>query len=103
MFPYIDDYILVMHRDKSVDAVQYLVHLLTEDSKIKAILQECHAILGKNYLSRNKFQSLVGKLIAIIFINRMLSLFRFSHNRRRIQLTSEFFQDLHWFIVYSKF
>ena len=139
MFPYIDDYILVTHTDKALNAFQCLVHLLTElglpmnpdklcppstsltclgitidlfhhtfsieDTKIKTIWQECHAILGKMYLSRNKFQSLLGKLLyihkcikpATIFINRMLSLFRSNHNRRRIQLTSEFFQDLCWF------
>ena len=30
IFPYIDDYILDMYRDKAVDAFQCLVHLLTE-------------------------------------------------------------------------
>ena len=132
MFPYINDYILVMHRDKAVDAFQYLVQLLTElglpmnpdkicplstsltylditidvnhhtisieDVKIKAIWQEYHTILNKTYLSKNKFQSLLGKLLYIqecvkparIFINSMLSLFRWNHNRKRIHLTFEF-------------
>ena len=131
MFPYIDDYILVTHRDKALDAFRCLVHLLTElglpmnpdklcppstsltclgvtidlvhqtlsieDAKIKAIWHECHAILGKTYLSRNKFQSFLGKLLYIhkcikpakTFINRMLSLFRSNHKRTRIQLTPE--------------
>ena len=30
MFPYIDDYILVTHRDNADDAFQYLVYLLTD-------------------------------------------------------------------------
>ena len=142
MFPYIDDYILVTHRDKADDAFQYLVHLLTdlglpmnpdklcppttsltclgitinveqhvlsiEDTKIKAIWQECCSIFSKTYLSRNKFQSLLDKLLYIhkcvrparIFINRMLSLFRSSHNHNRIHLTHGFFQDLAWFIKF---
>ena len=30
MFPYIDDYIQLTHRDKAVHTFQYLVHLLIE-------------------------------------------------------------------------
>ena len=142
IFPYIDDYILVTHRDKAVDTFQCLVHLITElglpmnpdklctpctsliclgstidlihhnlsieDSKIKAIWQECHAIFGRSHLSRNKFQSLLAKLLYIhkcieparILISRMISLFRSNHNRKRIPLTSEFFQDIYWFIKF---
>ena len=82
--------------------------LSIEDAKIKAIWEECHSISGKTYLSRNKCQSLLGKLLYIhkcikparIFINRILALFRSNHKQRRIQLTSEFFQDLLWFIEF---
>ena len=140
MFPYIDDYMLVTHKDQANDAFQYLIHLLTElglpinpdklcppsdsltclgitidvknhtlsieDAKIKAIWQECIFILNKTYLSRNKFQSLLGKLLYIhkcvkparIFVNRMLTLFRSHYNHNRIPLNPDFFKDLIWFI-----
>ena len=82
--------------------------LSIEDGKIKAIWQECISILNKTYVSRNKFQSLLGKLLYIykcvklarIFINRILALFRSNHNHNRIRLTPDFFQDLIWFIKF---
>ena len=82
--------------------------LSIENTKIRAIWQECCSIFNKKYLSRNKFQSLLGKLLYIhkcvrparIFISRMLSLFRSNHNHNRIHLTPGFFQDLAWFIKF---
>ena len=59
--------------------------------------KECHHKIGWKYLSKKKFQSLLGKLIylhkcvipARIFINRMLDLFR-SNDKTGIYLSTEF-------------
>ena len=80
----------------------------TEYSKTKAISNECCGILGKTYLSKNKFQSLLLKLLHIhkyirparIFISRMLSLLKANHKVKKIKLTNGFFQNLHWFVKF---
>ena len=75
--------------------------------KLHAIHQECLLVRRKTHLTKKQFQSLLGKLLYIqkcvkpsrIFVSRMLALFR-SHISGRIRLTDEFYQDLHWFIVF---
>ena len=79
--------------------------LAIDQKKLDTIYQECCLTLHVKYLSRQKFQSLLGKLLYIhkcvhparIFINRILHLFRTSAGKRRIKLTPEFFLDIKWF------
>ena len=77
---------------------------ITQD-KLETIYEECLAVSNKKYLSKQAFQSLLGKLIYIqkcvkpsrIFINRILDLFRNNTNNRKIYLTPEFHKDIQWF------
>ena len=79
--------------------------LSIDHSKLKSIHNECFQVSGKKYLSRKKYQSLLGKLIylhkcvvpARIFVNRILDLFRKNFSKQKIYLTNEFFKDLAWF------
>ena len=76
--------------------------------KIKAIYAECLAVSKKAELSKQAFQSLLGKLIYIqkcvkpsrIFINRILDLFRTNAHLRKIHLTSDFYKDIQWFLKF---
>ena len=82
--------------------------LSIDNAKLVAIYEECIHVIGKKYLTKKSFQSLLGKLIYIhkcvaparIFINRMLAVFRENANKKRIRLTEEFFQDLTWFLEF---
>ena len=79
--------------------------LAIDQKKIEAIYQECCLTLELKYLNRQKFQSLLGKLLYIhkcvdparIFVNRILHLFRSSPGKRRIKLSPDFFLDIKWF------
>ena len=79
--------------------------LAIDHKKLDTIHQECCLTLQFKYLSRQKFQSLLGKLLYIhkcvhparIFINRILHLFRTNAGKKRIKLTPEFFLDIKWF------
>ena len=137
---YIDDYIIISHKDTALTAFDDLYQLLQElglpisaekhnppcksltclgigvnlhdnnlsidHSKLEEIYLECQKFHTKKQVSRRSFQSLLGKLLYIhkcvsparVFINRMLSVFRDSHPNNRINLTSQFFRDLEWFI-----
>ena len=80
--------------------------LSIDPEKIKDIRLHCISCLGKSFLSKRAFQSLLGKLFYInkcvrparFFMNRMLNLFRAKSHKRRIKLTAEFYHDLAWFI-----
>ena len=62
----------------------------------------------KNFLSKQAFQSLLGKLIYIqkcvkpsrIFINRILEVFRSNSHNRKIYLTSDFHRDIQCFLAF---
>ena len=79
--------------------------LSIDQEKLTSIHKECFHIADKKYLSKKNFQSLLGKLIylhkcvvpARIFINRMLELFRNNSHKKKIHLSTSFFQDLAWF------
>ena len=80
---------------------------ITQD-KVKAIYAECLAVSKKTVLSKQAFQSLLGKLIYIqkcvkpsrLFINRILDLFRTNFHLRKIHLTSDFLKDIRWFLAF---
>ena len=80
---------------------------ITQD-KLKTILNECLAVSKKTYLSKQAFQSLLGKLIYVqkcvkpsrVFVNRILELFRNNSHQRKIHLTSEFHKDIRWFLAF---
>ena len=82
--------------------------LSIDNAKLITIYEECIRVLGKKYLTKKCFQSLLGKLIYIhkcvaparIFINWMLAMFRENTHKKRIKLTKEFFQDLTWFLKF---
>ena len=76
--------------------------------KLNTIYEECLAVSNKKYLSKQSFQSLIGKLIYIqkcvkpsrTFINRILDLFRSNAHSRKIYLTPEFHKDIQWFLAF---
>ena len=76
--------------------------------KVNAIYTECLAVSNKTVLSKQAFQSLLGKLIYIqkcvkpsrIFINRILHLFRSNSHLRKIHLTHDFHKDIQWFLEF---
>ena len=76
--------------------------------KVKDIHTECLAVSKKTFLTKQAFQSLLGKLIYIqkcvkpsrVFINRILDLFRTNAHLRKIRLTPDFHKDLQWFIAF---
>ena len=78
--------------------------LAIDKQKLDTIYEECCSTFKHKYLSRQKFQSILGKLLYIhkcvhparIFINRILHLFRNSSGKKRIKLTLEFFLDMKW-------
>ena len=82
--------------------------LSIDTHKLRSIHEECIAVAGKRHLTKNAFQSLLGKLLYIhkcvvparTFINRMLDLFRQNSTKRRIVLTEEFHKDLKWFLLF---
>ena len=73
--------------------------LSIDNAKLVAIYEECICVLGRKFLTRKSFQSLLGKLIYIhkcvaparIFINRMLPVFGDNSHKKCIRLTHEFF------------
>ena len=77
-------------------------------NKLKANYEECIMVSCKTFLSKQAFQSLLGKLIYIqkcvkpsrILINRILDLFRNNHHRRKIDLNSDFHKDIQWFLFF---
>ena len=82
--------------------------LTIDPKKLRAIHDECNLTRHKKHLSRKAFQSLLGKLLYVhkcvrparTFVNRMLSLFKSSYDHKRIKLTTEFYQDLNWFLQF---
>ena len=72
--------------------------LSIDHSKLQSIYDECLQVSGKKYLSKKKYQSLLGKLIylhkcvvpARVFVNRILELFRKTLTRRRYTLLRNF-------------
>ena len=79
--------------------------LSIDQDKLMAIHKEYLHVANKKYLSKKNFQSQLGKLIYIhkyvvparTFINRMLELFRNNSHKKKIYLSTSFFQDLEWF------
>ena len=82
--------------------------LSIDKHKLKDIYQECIQVSHKKFLSRRKFQSLLGKLLYIhkcvaparIFINHILTLFREHSHRTHIKLTEDFYKDIQWFVTF---
>ena len=135
---YIDDYIVVSSKHKASQEFTSLCDLLCElglpinkskltaptknltcldidtntmsiaQEKLKAIYAECVAVSNKNILSKQAFQSLLGKLIYIqkcvkpsrTFINRILELFMKNSHLRKIKLTEECHKDIQWFLTF---
>ena len=77
-------------------------------NKLQEIYAECLQVSTKTYLTRRKFQSLLGKLMylhkvikpARVFVNRMLATCRNNFTATKIKLSKEFFQDLRWFLTF---
>ena len=75
------------------------------DGKIDDILDIISHVGGCKYISKQKLQSLLGKLLYIskivvpagAFLNRMLQVLRDNKNKRWICLNREFHRDLNWF------
>ena len=71
-------------------------------------MAECLAVSNKTVLSKQAFQSLLGKLIYIqkcvkpsrIFINRILHLFRSNSHLRKTHLIPDFHKDIQWFLEF---
>ena len=82
--------------------------LSIEHNKLREIYAECLQVSTKTHLTRKKFQSLLVKLMylhkvikpARVFVNRILATFRNNFTERKIKLSKEFFQDLHWFLTF---
>ena len=78
------------------------------EDKLEAIYAECIAVSNKNSLSKQAYQSLLGKLIYIqkcvkpsrTFINRILDLFRKNSHQKKIKLNDEFQKDIRWFLTF---
>ena len=76
--------------------------LSIDQEKLMAIHKKCFDVANKKYLPKKNLKSLLGKLIylhkcvvpAMIFINRMLELFRNNSHKKRIYLSTSFFKDL---------
>ena len=72
--------------------------LSISEDKLKAIYPECLEVSTKTVLSRQKYQSLLGKLLYIqkcvkparVFINRILAVFRNNSHTRTIPLSAAF-------------
>ena len=79
--------------------------LSIDHAKLQSIHNECLQVSAHKYLSKKRYQSLLGKLIylhkcvvpARIFVNRILELFRNNFNKKKIHLTKDFFSDIAWF------
>ena len=77
--------------------------------KMEEILVVCQQWQNKNQCTRKELQSLLGSLLYIAkcvrysrnFLNRMLDLLRQTHKESTINLTSEFIQDLSWFLRFA--
>ena len=62
------------------------------EGKLQDIYAECVKVRGQKYLSKNKFQALMGKLLYIqkivkparVFINRILATFREGSHKQKI-------------------
>ena len=78
------------------------------EEKLQDIYAECVKIRGQKYLSKNKFQALMGKLLYIqkivkparVFINRILATFREGSHKQKIYLNKAFHADIDWFIKF---
>ena len=76
-----------------------------DQAKLQSIHNKCLQVSAHKYLSKKRYQSLLGKLIylhkcvvpARIFVNRILELFRNNFNKKKIHLTKDFFSDIAWF------
>ena len=78
------------------------------EEKLKDIYAECVKVRGQKYLSKNKFQVLIGKLLYIqktvkparIFVNWILATFRGASHKQKIYLNRDFHADIDWFIQF---
>ena len=126
IFVYIDDFVAILPSNVATEAFQLGLPInpdkvippckaltclgihINLEIKTYRIQEECHLTRLKKHLSRKAFQSLLGKLLYVhkcvrparTFVNGMLSLFRNSHNHKKIKLTTEFYQDLDWFLKF---
>ena len=82
--------------------------LSIDHAKLQSIYKECLQVSAYKYLSKKRYQSLLGKLIylhkcvapARIFVNRILELFRNNFHKKKIRLTKDFFNDIAWFLAF---
>ena len=82
--------------------------LAINEEKLRDIYAECVKVRGKKYLSKNKFQALMGKLLYIqktvkpvrAFINRILAMFRGASHKQKIYLNKDFHADIDWFLQF---
>ena len=89
-----------------IDTVDFTVSIPPD--KVSQILSECQLWLNRVECTKRQLQSLLGKLLYITkcvrisrpFLNRMLDLLRASDKFTKIILTTEFKQDLNWFLQF---
>ena len=82
--------------------------LAISEEKLRDIYAECVKVRGQKYLSKNKFQELIGKLLYIqktvkparIFVNRILATFRGASHKQKIYLDRDFHADIDWYIQF---
>ena len=72
--------------------------LKSAPEKLHSIYNMCFQVHQKKFLSKKIFQSLLDKLLARSFINRILNTFRANSHKNRIKLDQDFYKDVQWFL-----
>lgn len=83
-----------------------LFTLSIDPQKLKEIFQACRIFLSYTTLTRQKLQSILGKLIYIskcvpaarIFVCRLLNILRSAPKHGRFKLNNDYYRDLVWFL-----
>ena len=79
------------------------------EEKLREILHKCQEILDFRWVSKTKFQSLLGSLMFIhkcvrptrIFTNRLLQCLREAKDKR-VYITEQVKQDVRWFLCFLR-
>lgn len=87
-----------------VDASLYTLSI--DPDKLKEIFQVCTRFMSYTHITKQKLQSLIGKLIYVskcvssarLFVCRLLGLLRSIQKGHKVKLTVDFYRDLNWFI-----
>ena len=82
--------------------------LAINEEKLQDMYAECVKVRKQKYLSKGKFQALVGKLLYIQkavklahpFTNRILATFKKNSQREKIYMNKEFHVDIDWFLTF---